>query len=136
MLEQTFFIIKPNALERGLVGEIFSRIEKKGLKITKLELVKLNPNKLKAHYNHIVNEAFYPELEEYMTKGNSIIGILTGDNAISTWRKMMGATNPREAELGSIRGDLGTVTSNGVMKNLVHGSDSVKSATNEINIWF
>ena len=105
MLEQTFFIIKPDALERGLVGEIFSRIEKKGLKITKLELVKLNPNKLKAHYNHIVNESFYPELEEYMTKGNSIIGILTGDNAISTWRKMMGATNPREAELGSIRGD-------------------------------
>lgn len=71
-----------------------------------------------------------------MTKGNSIIGILTGDNAISTWRKMMGATNPREADLGSIRGDFGFVTSNGVMKNLVHGSDSVKSATNEINIWF
>lgn len=136
MLEQTFFIIKPDALERGLIGEIFSRIEKKGLKITKLELVKLNPNKLKAHYNHIVNESFYPELEEYMTKGNSIIGILTGDNAISTWRKMMGATNPREADLGSIRGDLGTITTNGVMKNLVHGSDSVSSAINEINIWF
>ena len=136
MLEQTFFIIKPDSLERGLVGEILSRIENKGLKITKLELVKLNANKLKAHYNHIVNEPFYPELEEYMTKGNSIIGILTGDNAISTWRKMMGATNPREADLGSIRGDFGFVTSNGVMKNLVHGSDSVKSATNEINIWF
>ena len=81
MLEQTFFIIKPDALERGLVGEILSRIENKGLKITKLELVKLNANKLKAHYNHIVNEPFYPELEEYMTKGNSIIGILTGDKA-------------------------------------------------------
>ena len=136
MLEQTFFIIKPDALERGLAGEIISRIEKKGLKITKMELVRLNPNKLKAHYNHIVNEDFYPELEEYMTKGNSIIGILSGDEAISTWRKMMGSTNPREANLGSIRGDLGFVTNNGVMKNLVHGSDSNKSAINEINIWF
>ena len=136
MLEQTFFIIKPDALDRGLAGEIISRIEKKGLKITKLELIRLNPNKLKAHYNHIVNESFYPELEEYMTKGNSIIGIIAGDKAISTWRKMMGATNPREADLGSIRGDFGFVTNDGVMKNLVHGSDSVKSATNEINIWF
>ena len=136
MLEQTFFIIKPDALERGLAGEIISRIEKKGLKITKMELVRLNPNKLKAHYNHIVNEDFYPELEEYMTKGNSIIGILSGDEAISTWRKMMGYTNPREASLGSIRGDFGFVTNNGVMKNLVHGSDSNKSAINEINIWF
>lgn len=136
MLEQTFFIIKPDALERGLAGEIISRIEKKGLKITKMELVRLNPNKLKAHYNHIVNEDFYPELEEYMTKGNSIIGILSGDEAISTWRKMMGSTNPREANLGSIRGDFGFVTNNGVMKNLVHGSDSNKSAINEINIWF
>lgn len=136
MLEQTFFIIKPDALERGLAGEIISRIEKKGLKITKMELVRLNPNKLKAHYNHIVNEDFYPELEEYMTKGNSIIGILSGDEAISTWRKMMGSTNPREASLGSIRGDFGFVTNNGVMKNLVHGSDSNKSAINEINIWF
>lgn len=136
MLEQIFFIIKPDALERGLAGEIISRIEKKGLKITKMELVRLNPNKLKAHYNHIVNEDFYPELEEYMTKGNSIIGILSGDEAISTWRKMMGSTNPREANLGSIRGDFGFVTNNGVMKNLVHGSDSNKSAINEINIWF
>lgn len=136
MLEQTFFIIKPDALERGLAGEIISRIEKKGLKITKMELVRLNPNKLKAHYNHIVNEDFYPELEEYMTKGNSIIGILSGDEAILTWRKMMGSTNPREANLGSIRGDFGFVTNNGVMKNLVHGSDSNKSAINEINIWF
>lgn len=135
MLERTFFIIKPDGVQRGLIGEILNRIERKGLKIEKLEMRKLERHKLKAHYKDLVEKDFYVDLENYMTDDPVVIGVLIGDNAISVWRKMMGATNPSEAELGTIRGDLGLVEK-GIIKNLVHGSDSKSSALNEINIWF
>lgn len=104
-MEQTFFMIKPDGVERGLVGEVLRRIERRGFTFERLELRQASPELLAKHYEALVTKPFYPELEAYMTSGPVLIGVLSGNRVISSWRTMMGVTNPKDALPGTIRGD-------------------------------
>jgi nucleoside-diphosphate kinase len=133
MADRTFVILKPDAVERGLVGEILGRFERKGLTIVALEHRTLDEKILGRHYAEHKGKGFYGELVSFMSRGPVITLVLEGPQ--ETWkvvRTMMGTTNPREAAPGSIRGDLGTLFT----ENLVHGSDGPESAAREIKIFF
>ena len=105
-MEQTFFIIKPDGVKRGLVGEVLKRIEQRGLTIEKLELrSKVSEDLIDQHYQDLVGQSFYPPIREFMTSGPVLVGIISGPKVIETWRTMMGATRPEEALPGTIRGD-------------------------------
>jgi nucleoside-diphosphate kinase len=133
MSDRTFVIIKPDAVERGLAGEITSRFERKGLRIVALEMRNLDKDILAVHYAEHVGKGFYVDLVEFMSRGPVITMVVEGPE--DTWevvRNMMGATNPRKADPGTIRGDLGILFT----ENLVHGSDSAGSAAREIGIFF
>lgn len=133
MSDRTLVLLKPDAVERGLIGEIVSRFEAKGLTIVALELRQLDRATLAEHYAEHVDKPFYADLVEFMSRGPVVAMVLEGPE--DTWevvRAMMGATNPRTAAPGTIRGDLGILFT----ENLVHGSDSAGSATREIAIFF
>ena len=126
-------ICKPDAVERGLVGEIVGRFERKGLQLIAAELRTLGPDVLARHYAEHVGKGFYDDLVAFMGRGPVLVAVVEGPS--DTWsvvRQMMGATNPTKAAPGTIRGDLGTE----VTENLVHGSDSAESARREIAIFF
>ena len=130
-MEQTFFIIKPDGVKRGLVGEVLKRVEQRGYKIERLEMRTNVSNELiDQHYEALLAKDFYPSIRDYMTSGSVIIGVLSGSQVISGWRHMMGATRPEEALPGTIRGAGETI------RNVVHGSDSEESAKREIALWF
>ena len=106
-MEQTFFIIKPDGVKRGLVGEVLKRIEQRGFIIEKLELrSQVSEELIDQHYQDLVGQSFYPPIREFMTSGPVLVGIISGPKVIETWRTMMGATRPEEALPGTIRGDL------------------------------
>ncbi len=133
MSNRTLVIMKPDAVERNLVGEILGRFEAKGLKIAAMELRKLDADTLVRHYEEHKGKGFYAELVTFMSRGPVVALALEGPE--DTWeivRAMMGATNPRTAAPGTIRGDLGTIFT----ENLVHGSDSAASAARELEIFF
>ena len=133
MSNRTLVLLKPDAVERNLVGEILSRFEAKGLKIAAMELRKLDADTLARHYEEHKGKGFYAELVTFMSRGPVVALALEGPE--DTWeivRAMMGATNPRTAAPGTIRGDLGTIFT----ENLVHGSDSAASAARELEIFF
>jgi nucleoside-diphosphate kinase len=133
MPDRTLVLLKPDAVERGLVGTILSRIEAKGLTIVALELRTLDADLLARHYEEHVGKPFYADLVAFMSRGPIVALVVEGPE--DTWdvvRTMMGATNPRKAAPGTIRGDLGILFT----ENLVHGSDSLASAEREINIFF
>jgi nucleoside-diphosphate kinase len=133
MSDRTLVLLKPDAVERGLVGRILSRFEDKGLRIVALDLRTLDPDTLARHYEEHVGKDFYTDLVAFMSRGPVVAMVLEGPE--DTWevvRTMMGATNPRKAEPGTLRGDLGIL----VTENLVHGSDSQASAEREIGIFF
>jgi nucleoside-diphosphate kinase len=133
MSDRTLVLLKPDAVERGLVGSILSRFEAKGLKIVALDLRTLDADTLARHYEEHVGKGFYADLVEFMSRGPVVALVVEGPE--DTWevvRGMMGATNPRKAAPGTIRGDLGILFT----ENLVHGSDSLDSATREIGIFF
>ena len=133
MSNRTLVLLKPDAVERNLVGEILGRFEAKGLKIAAMELRKLDADTLARHYEEHKGKGFYAELVTFMSRGPVVALALEGPE--DTWeivRAMMGATNPRTAALGTIRGDLGTIFT----ENLVHGSDSAASAARELEIFF
>ena len=133
MSNRTLILLKPDAVERNLVGEILSRFEAKGLKIVAMELRKLDAATLGRHYEEHQGKGFYAELVAFMSRGPVVALALEGPE--DTWeivRAMMGATNPRSAAPGTIRGDLGTIFT----ENLVHGSDSAASASRELEIFF
>ena len=133
MSNRTLVLLKPDAVERNLVGEILGRFEAKGLKIAAMELRKLDADTLARHYEEHKGKGFYAELVTFMSRGPVVALALEGPE--DTWeivRAMMGATNPRTAAPGTIRGDLGTIFT----ENLVHGSDSVASAARELEIFF
>lgn len=134
-MEETFAILKPDALERGLVDEILKRLRDKSIQIEE-KRIKLEPEKLRIHYAHIADKDFYPNVEAYMIRGDVIIMKLTGSQVINEWRKMMGATKPEDAQMGTIRGDFGIPSDNGLVENLVHGSDSKEAAQRELALWF
>ncbi|MCB1026789.1 MAG: nucleoside-diphosphate kinase [Microthrixaceae bacterium] len=132
-MNRTFIICKPDAVERNLVGEILGRFEAKGLRLVAAELRTIDVETSRRHYAEHVEKGFYPELEEFITRGPSLLAVLEGPE--DTWamvRSMMGATNPADAAPGTIRGDLGTLFT----ENLIHGSDSGESAEREIGIFF
>ena len=133
MSNRTLVLLKPDAVERNLVGEILGRFEAKGLKIAAMELRKLDADTLARHYEEHKGKGFYAELVAFMSRGPVVALALEGPE--DTWeivRAMMGATNPRTAAPGTIRGDLGTIFT----ENLVHGSDSAASAARELEIFF
>ncbi len=133
MSNRTLVLLKPDAVERGLVGNILSRFENKGLKIVAMELRKLDSAILARHYEEHQGKGFYNDLVAFMSRNPVVALVVEGPE--DTWeivRNMMGATNPRSAAPGTIRGDLGTIFT----ENLVHGSDSADSAAREINIFF
>jgi nucleoside-diphosphate kinase len=130
--ERTLVLIKPDAVRRGLIGEILARYERKGLTIEAMDQRQVDPGLSDAHYAEHVEKAFYPALREFITGGSVVALVLAGDSAIDVVRAMNGATDGRKADPGSIRGDLALSTS----ENLVHGSDSADSAVREIALWF
>jgi nucleoside-diphosphate kinase len=130
--ERSLVLIKPDAVRRGLLGEILSRFERKGLIVEALELRTMDASLADAHYAEHVDKAFYPPLKEFMTSGPLAALVLSGDSVIEVVRAMIGATDGRKAAAGTIRGDL--ALSN--RENLVHASDSPESAERELALWF
>ena len=133
MADRTLVIIKPDAVERGLTGEILARLERKGLRIVALELRQLDEITLARHYEEHLGKSFYGDLVAFMGRSPAVLAVLEGPE--DTWkvvRALMGPTNPREAAPGTIRGDLGTL----LTENLVHGSDGPESAVREVAIFF
>ena len=132
MFERTLVLIKPDAVRRGLIGEILTRYERKGLAILAMDQRQVDPALSDAHYAEHIEKPFYPALREFVTGGAVIALVLGGDSAVDVVRAINGATDGRKAAPGSIRGDLALSTS----ENLVHGSDSGESAVREIALWF
>ena len=133
MSDRTLVLLKPDTVERGLVGEVLRRFEAKGLAIAALDLRTLDADTLARHYEEHVGKGFYADLVTFMSRGPVVALVLEGPE--DTWevvRTMMGATNPRKAAPGTVRGDLGMLFT----ENLVHGSDSLESAQREIGIFF
>ena len=132
MSERTLILVKPDAFERGLTGEVLSRFESKGLEIAALKRLTADEEIANAHYAEHAEKPFFPELVSFITGGPLVAAVLEGPNAIAAARQLIGSTDPVEAATGSIRGDFGLE----VTFNLVHGSDSPESAAREIGIWF
>ncbi|HEM6288986.1 TPA: nucleoside-diphosphate kinase [Streptococcus suis] len=133
--EQTFFIIKPDAVQRGLVGQVISRIERRGFVFRDLKMLTASEELISQHYEHFTDKPFFPLLVDYITSGPIIVGILEGPGVVKSWRDMMGATNPFNALPGTIRGDFATAPVDGIVANVVHGSDSAEAAEREIDLW-
>ncbi|NLW60613.1 MAG: nucleoside-diphosphate kinase [Firmicutes bacterium] len=131
-MEKTLVLLKPDAVERRLVGRIISIYEEKGLNITALKMLKPDQDIVEAHYQEHKDKPFFPALVTYLTRGKVCALIIEGENVVNTVRKINGATDPAEAEAGTIRGQFALSKS----ENLVHASDSVASAEREIKIWF
>ncbi|WP_018351300.1 nucleoside-diphosphate kinase [Longispora albida] len=132
MSERTLVLIKPDAVRRGLIGEVLARFERKGLTVEAMELRTMDAELADAHYAEHVARDFYPPLKAFMTGGPLVALILAGDQAISVVRALTGATDGRAAAGGTIRGDLSLSN----RENLVHASDSEDSAKREIALWF
>jgi nucleoside-diphosphate kinase len=130
--QRTLVLIKPDAVRRGLVGEVLSRFEAKGLTIVTLEQRLIDAAQADAHYAEHVDRDFYPPLRDFVTSGPLVALVLEGDEAIEVVRAINGATDGRKAAPGTIRGDLSLSN----RENLVHGSDSAESAAREIALWF
>lgn len=130
--ETTLVLVKPDGVQRGLIGRILSRFEDKGLEIVGLKMLKAAPSLLEQHYSDHKGKGFYAGLVSFMGSGPVVAIAVRGLKAIDTVRKLMGKTNAAEAEPGTIRGDLGLSRS----FNLVHGSDSAASAAKELGLWF
>ncbi len=131
---QTFIMAKPDAVERGLVGEIIARVERKGLRIAAMDLRTADRSLAEAHYDEHRDKAFFGELVDFLTRGPVVAMVVEGpdDQTWSIMRTMIGKTRVEDAQPGSIRGDFATTTN----ENLVHGSDSNESAAREIALWF
>ena len=131
-METTYIMVKPDGVQRGLVGEIIGRFERKGLKLVGLKSMVPTEEIARTHYDVHKERPFYNDLVEYMTSGPVQIQVLSGDSAIDANRAIMGATNPAEAEAGSIRADF----ADSIEENIVHGSDGPDTATQEIAFFF
>jgi nucleoside-diphosphate kinase len=131
-MERSFVMIKPDSVDRGLVGRIVSRFEDSGLALERMELTTLSRAQAEANYAEHEGKPFYEDLVDYVTSGPVVRMVVSGVGAVAICRKLIGATDPAEAAPGTIRGDLGIELS----ANLVHGSDSVESADREIGIFF
>jgi len=132
MIEKTLLIIKPDAVQRGLIGEVISRIEKKGLQIIALRMIQLTGQQIDLLYDVHTNKAFYPLLKSFILSGPLVTIAIQGKNCVKIVRKLAGATNSPEAEPGTIRGDFGI----DLTKNIVHSSDKPERAIYELSVLF
>jgi len=130
--ERSLVLVKPDGVQRGLVGEVIKRIETKGWKIIALEMRQLDEKIATSHYLEHDGKPFFKDLVSFITSAPLVAMVIEGPNAIAGWRLLMGATNPANANPGTIRGDLATETQN----NVTHGSDSLDSAAREIALFF
>lgn len=131
-MERTFLMVKPDGVQRNLIGEIVSRFEKKGFQLVGAKLMQISPELAEKHYAEHKGKPFFGELVSFITSGPVFAMVWEGENVIATARKMMGATNPKDADTGTIRGDFALTVS----KNVIHGSDSPESAEREITLFF
>ena len=129
---KTFFMIKPDGVQRNLVGEIISRVEAKGFTITKIKMMTISKELAEQHYGEHKDKPFFSDLVSFITSGPVVAMQVEGENVVLQIRNLMGATNPSESSPGSIRGDLATELD----KNVVHGSDSDESAERELSLFF
>jgi len=132
MIERTFALLKPDAIQRALAGDILHRFERRGLKIVGLKLMRVSRALAESYYAEHKGKPFYEPLMGYITSGPVVALVLEGDGAVALVRKMMGKTNSAEAELGTIRGDYALT----IGRNVIHGSDSPESAKREIGFFF
>ncbi len=132
MIERTFIAIKPDAVQRGLIGKIITRIEEKGYKIIALKMLEVTPEQAQAHYSEHQGKSFYDGLVKFIQSAPICAMVVEGEDAIVGMRQLMGKTNPQQAEVGTIRGDFSPLMS----YNCIHGSDSAESAQREIAIYF
>ena len=131
-IESTLLIVKPDGVARGLVGEVLRRVETKGLTIEQMDLRTIERATAEAHYGEHRDKPFFGELVDFITSGPAVVAKITGEDAITCWRTLMGPTNPVAAPPGSIRGDFATL----IGENIVHGSDSPESAARELQLFF
>jgi nucleoside-diphosphate kinase len=131
-LSRTLILVKPDAFERALTGEVIARFERKGLRLTAMKLLQIDEEFAGRHYAEHAEKPFFGELVSFITGGPLVAFVLEGHEAVAAARQVIGATNPLEAAAGSIRGDLALE----VTYNMVHGSDSDESAEREIELWF
>ena len=130
--ERTFIAVKPDAVQRGLIGEIVKRFETKGYKVIGLKMIRVSDEQAKAHYAEHEGKPFYPRLIRYIQSGPIVAMVVQGYGAVAGARHMMGCTDPNKADMGTIRADFAQV----MEYNVVHGSDSIESAEREIAIYF
>ena len=131
-VEKTLSIIKPDAVEKNVIGEIYTRFEKKGLKIVAAKMVSLTTEEAESFYREHKERPFFNDLVKFMTSGPVMVQVLEGENAVLENRNLMGATDPQEAKIGTIRADFAA----SIDANAVHGSDSIETARREINFFF
>ena len=131
-MERSLVLLKPDTVQRGLIGKLISRLEDKGLKIAAMKLMKVSEDLAKRHYEEHLEKDFFSDLFDFITSSPIVAMVVEGEKAIAVTREMMGATNPFEAKPGTIRGDHGL----DLTKNLIHGSDSPESAKREIELFF
>ncbi len=131
-MEQSLVFIKPDGVQRGLIGEVIKRFEQRGIKVLKLELKTLTEQQVETHYQEHIDKPFFPNLKQYILSGPIAIMVLEAENVISIIRKMVGVTNAAEAAPGTIRGDFALTT----QQNIIHASDSPSSAQREIANFF
>ncbi len=131
-VEHTLILVKPDGVQRGLIGEVISRIERKGFTLAQMKLETISRDTAGEHYAEHTERPFFGELVDFITSGPLVAMEVVGENAVAGMRQIIGATNPIEANTGSIRGDYATI----IGENLVHGSDSLESAERELKIFF
>ncbi len=131
-MERTFVMIKPDAVQRGLIGEIISRLERKGLKIVAMKMLSVSKELAEKHYAEHREKPFFESLVSYITSAPVVAMVVEGKNAVKVVRTLVGATNPQEAQPGTIRGDFGM----DIGRNVIHASDSLESAEREISLFF
>lgn len=131
-MERTLVIVKPDAIQRGLIGPILTRLERRGLRFAAMKLMQITPELAARHYAIHQGKPFYEPLIEFITSGPVVVAVIEGEDVINIVRKTMGATNPAQAEPGTIRADFGLE----IGRNLVHGSDSPDTAAYEIPLFF
>ncbi|MBC2299446.1 nucleoside-diphosphate kinase [Listeria welshimeri] len=131
-MEQTYVMVKPDGVERGLIGEIVAKIEKKGIKLVAGKLIQIDRKLAEQHYAEHIGKPFFEDLIGFITSGPVFVMVLEGDDVIKIARRMMGKTNPLEADAGTIRAEYAVHTN----RNVIHGSDSPESAKREIQLFF
>ena len=131
-IELTYAMVKPDGVKRGLVGEVVRRLEAKGFRIVGMKLMQIPRETAERHYGEHQGKPFFEGLVSFITSGPVVAMVVEGENAISEWRKMMGATNPKDAAPGTIRGDFAST----IDENVAHGSDAPETAEREIGIFF